>query len=59
MYKTKLIAPQVLPIRFKKNIKPKIVKVTNNINKRSADPIMDGILKFPKNDETPSTPKTL
>ena len=59
MYKTKPTAPQVLPILFKKNINPKIITVTNNINRRSSDPIIDGILKFPKNDDTPNTPKTL
>ena len=59
MYNSKLIDPQVLPILFKKNINPKIIKVTNNINSKSSEPITAGMLKLPKKEETPNTPKIL
>ena len=59
MYNRKLIDPQVLPILFKKNINPKIITVTNNINSKSSEPITSGMLKLPKKEETPNTPKIL
>jgi len=33
--------------------------VTNNIKNKSIEPITNGMVKFPKKEETPNTPKTL
>ena len=58
-YNIRPIDPYVLPIRFRININPKIIRVTNSIKIKSSDPIIAGILKLPKKEETPNTPKML
>ena len=59
MYKSKPIDPQVLPILFKNIINPKIITVTNSIKIKSIKPITAGMLKLPKKEDIPNTPKTL
>ena len=56
---TKPIEPQILPIFFIKNIKPKIIIVTKSIKYKSCAAIVFGILKLPKNEDIPKTPRTL
>ena len=53
------MVPYVLPILFKKIINPKIITVTKSIKNKSTDPITLGMLKLPKKEETPKTPRTL
>ena len=53
------MVPYVLPILFKKIINPKIITVTKSIKSKSTVPITLGMLKLPKKEETPRTPRTL
>ncbi len=56
---TKPIDPYVLPIFFIKNIKPKTIIVTKSIKYKSCSEIIFGIVKLPKNEDIPKTPRTL